>query len=43
MNPSTPDARYYHVGKDKAQDDGNLLLLKAVTFVDIDIVSEFNV
>lgn len=26
MNSCTPDARYYHVGKDKAQGDGNLLV-----------------
>lgn len=39
MNPCTPDARYYHVGKD--EDARNLLLLKAITFVDIDTVSEF--
>lgn len=41
MNPCTPDARYYHVGKD--EDARNLLLLKAITFVDIDTVSEFGV
>lgn len=43
MNPCIPDDRYYHVGKNKAQDAGNLLLLKAITLLDIGTVSEFSV
>lgn len=31
-----------HVGKDKAWGAGNLLLLQAITFLEIDTVSEFN-
>lgn len=42
-NPCTPGVRCYHVGKDKAQEAGNLLLLKAINFVDIDTISEFSV
>lgn len=43
INPCTPDVRGdSHVDKDKAWDAGNLLLSKAITFVDIDTASEFN-